>query len=112
MNIRCLQDQVLVRQVAKKEKIGSLYVPQGSEQYPNEGTVLAVGPGKFYPGCASRIPPDVAVGDVVLFKRKPGSALIADSREGGPAEFKDLIMLREDDLLVVVLPLASSGWAS
>ena len=88
--MRPIKDNVLVKQDAKENKVGSLFVPQGNEHYPNFGTVLAIG---------SKVV-DVKVGDRVLFKRKPASALNPDSRES--AEYVDLLMLPEDHILAIV----------
>lgn len=100
-----IKDQVLVRQDPPKEKVGSgvLFAPQGSEEYPPMGTVLKVGPGKVGPG-GGRIPLDVKPGDRVMFKRKPGSALVPDAREGDERGWKDLLVLTEDDILLVLEP--------
>lgn len=96
-----IHDQILVKQDPPKEKIGMLYVPQGEEEYPPIATVLKVGPGK-YDATGQRLPLDVKPGDRVLFKRRGMTALIPDSREGGREEWKDVLVLREDDILGVV----------
>lgn len=98
-----VKDQVLVLQDPPKERVGSgiLFAPSGSEEYPNIGTVVRVGPGAVSPG-GERIPMDVQVGDRVMFKRRPGSALVPDIREGDPNDWKNLIMLREEDIIGVI----------
>ncbi len=101
MNIRPIRDQVLVHQDPKQEKVGSLYVPQGSENYPDYGTILAVGPGTVSQG-GQFIELNVRVGERVLFKRRANTALVPDAREDSGSEFKDLLMLRESDILAVV----------
>ena len=75
--VRPINDQVLVRQDPPKDKIGSFYVPQGKEEYPPLATVLAIGPGAVNDH-GVRIPLDVKDGDRVLFKRRPGTALVPD----------------------------------
>lgn len=95
--IRPIRDQVLVRQDPKQERLSSgLYVPDVASRVLQEdvGTVEAVGPK-----CTS-----VAPGDRVMFRRRPDSALIPDAREGGPAEWINLIMLRDEDLIAVIEP--------
>jgi co-chaperonin GroES (HSP10) len=67
------------------------------------GTVLKVGPGKVGPG-GNRLPMDVKVGDRVMFKRKPGSALVPDRRETDDRGWKDLLVLTEDDILLILEP--------
>lgn len=93
--LRPIHDQVLVRQDPVKEKLDSgLYLPDvcARELQDDFATVLSVGPKAL----------EVAPGDRVLFKRRPGTALIADKREGGPPEWMDLLMLRETDIIGVV----------
>jgi chaperonin GroES len=99
MKIIPIKDQVLVRQDPKKDKVGSLFVPQGSEDYPNYGTVEAVGPGAVVNG--RRVEPSVKAGDRVLFKRKASSSLFPDARDG-QSELRDFLMLREEDILAIV----------
>lgn len=99
MEIRPIKNRVLVRQVAARPKTASgLYVPQGSEEHPPYGQILALGPTAFedYPE-ADR----PKVGDWVLFQRRPGSALNPDIREGR-SDVDDLLMLRDEDLVGVL----------
>lgn len=96
--IRPLKDGVLVLQRAPKEKLESgLFIPQGSRDlYEDVGTVIAVGPGRI--GESGRIiPVSVKVGDVVSFRRRPGSAL----GDADP-EWKDLLMLKDEDIVGVI----------
>lgn len=93
--LRPIKDQVLVRQDAVPNKLHSgLYVPDACARELQEdfGVVLAVGPRVV----------DVRVGDRVLFQRRACTALIPDRRFPGPAEWKDLLMLRETDIVGVV----------
>lgn len=92
MNIRPIKNRVLVRQEPPQDKIGTLYVPQGLEHYPNFATVVAIGP---------EVQSELKVGDRVLFKRKPDSALNPDTREG-KSEFDDLLVLPEENILAIV----------
>lgn len=96
-----IRDQILVRQDPPRDKIGSLYVPQGQEEYPPIATVLKVGPGLYGPDGA-RVPMDVKVGDRVMFKRRGSTALIPDSREGGREEWKNVLVLLESDIIGIV----------
>ena len=89
---RPIKDRVIVRQDPKKNKIGMIYTPDGSEEYPCFGTVEAVGSTVT---C-------VAVGDRVLFQRKPSSALCRDWREGDPEGWRDLLNLPEGHIMAVV----------
>ncbi len=69
---------------------GILYVPQGKEDYPNFGTVLAVG-GEVE---------EILVGDRVIFKRKPASAISPEAR--AKDEYYGLLVLPEDHILAIV----------
>lgn len=103
---RPIHDQVLVRQDRPSERVGRaglIYAPQGEEHWPPFATVVAVGPGatdRF----GERVPPGVAAGDRVLFKRRADTSLSPDSREGSTPGWEDLLMLRESDILGVVEP--------
>ncbi len=99
-----IRDQILVRQDPPNDRVGSglLYAPQGSEEWPPLGTVLRVGPGKWNREGTARVAPEVKPGDRVLFKRKPDSALVPDTREGDPNGWRDLVMLTEDYIIGIV----------
>ncbi len=88
--MRVLGKNVLVQQDAAESMRGSLFLPQGKEDYPNFGTVVNVGPGVV----------DVKAGDRVLFKRKPASAIWPEAlafEEGW-----GLLVLPDDHILAVV----------
>lgn len=106
MKIRPIGDQVLVRQDGAQQFVGKsslIIAPQGSEEWTPFGTVVAVGPGVVGPG-GQRIEIDAGLvpGSRVMFKRKPGSALNPDSREGDPDDLNNLLMLREADIIGIV----------
>jgi co-chaperonin GroES (HSP10) len=88
--MRVTRKNVLVQQDPPKETIGSLFVPQGKEEYPNFGTVLAVG----------SLVEDVTVGARILFQRKPGSAISPEAR--AKDEYYGLLVLPEEHILAVV----------
>lgn len=104
-----IKDQVLVLADPAKDRTSSgLYYPQGSEDWPSLGTVMAVGPGRIIEG-GEREPMGVEVGDRVLFKRQPASALVPDSREGDPRGWHGLVMLDEKSIIGVVFDEATPG---
>ena len=75
MNIRPLGDRVVIKQLAAEEKTKSgLYLADSAKEKPQEGEVLAVGPGKVLESGATAHMP-VKVGDIVLFAKYSGTEL-------------------------------------
>lgn len=93
--VKPIGDQVLVRRVPADRNAGLIQLPDGAELWRNEGTVLAVGRRVK----AKEIRPDVQI----LFKSRPSSALIRDSREPDQRrEWEGVIVLREEDILCIL----------
>ena len=66
ITIKPLEDRIVIRQVDSEEKTASgLYIPDAAKEKPQEGEVLAVGPGRVDDN-GNRVPVDVKVGDHVL----------------------------------------------
>jgi co-chaperonin GroES (HSP10) len=113
---RMIGDDVLVRQVAPKDTYGSglIFRTPDATEWPPEAVVLAVGPGRprWVGGELVRIPPEVAVGDRVIFKRRPDTdlefALDQFRLPGGAAERHLMLDGNPDagkgDILVVLEP--------
>ena len=75
MNIRPLGDRVVIKQLAAEEKTKSgLYLADSAKEKPQEGEVLAVGPGKQLESGATAVMP-VKVGDIVLFAKYSGTEI-------------------------------------
>ncbi|HEX7364954.1 MAG TPA: co-chaperone GroES [Dehalococcoidia bacterium] len=86
-----LGDRVVVKPSSKEEVTkGGIVIPDTAKEKPQEGVVLAVGPGKMTED-GKRIPPDVKVGDIVIYAKYGGTEI----KEGD----EDLIILRESDIL-------------
>jgi chaperonin GroES len=86
-----MADRVLVKPMEKEEKTKSgIYLPDTAKEKPQEGQVLAVGPGKMSDD-GKRIPLDVKVGDLVIYAKYGGTEIKVDDEE--------LIILREGDIL-------------
>lgn len=97
--IRPLKDNILVQQDRPEEKLGSLYVPANTRDlYKDVGTVIAVGPGRMTEGGVI-VKPSVKAGDRVHFKRRPSSAIAPDWREGDEDDWKDLLVLKDEDII-------------
>jgi len=92
--VRPLQDRVIVKRVEDKEErsVGGIIIPDTAKEKPQEGLVVAVGPGRREDGKV--VAPDVKKGDRVLFGKYTGSEIKLDGEEH--------LILREEDLLGVV----------
>jgi chaperonin GroES len=90
-NLQPLADRVLVKPIEKEERTKSgIYLPDTAKEKPQEGEVLAVGPGKISDD-GKRIEMDLKVGDVVIYAKYGGTEIKVDDEE--------LIILRESDIL-------------
>ena len=86
-----LGDRVLVKPTEKEEKTKSgIYLPDTAKEKPQEGEIIAVGPGK-YDDTGKRIPMDLKVGDKVIYAKYGGTEIKIDDEE--------LMILRESDIL-------------
>jgi chaperonin GroES len=94
MAFRPLHDNVLVKRLEPtEERQGGIIIPDTAKEKPQEGEVLAVGPGKMQDD-GSRRPVGVAVGNKVLFGKYAGTEITLDGDE--------VLVLREADLLGVL----------
>jgi len=94
MNIRPLHDRIVVKRIEQQEqKQGSLYIPDSAKEKPQEGEVVAVGKGKR-DDKGEIHPPDVKVGDRILFGKYSGSDIKMDGEE--------YLIMREDEILGVL----------
>jgi chaperonin GroES len=90
VNVTPLHDRVLVRRMDSKETAkGGIIIPDSAKEKPQEGEVVAIGPGKVEKG--QRVPLDVAVGDRILFGKYTGSDITVDGQE--------YLILREEEIL-------------
>jgi len=94
MKFRPLHDNVLVKRLEpSEEKWGGIIIPDTAKEKPQEGNVLAVGPGKRLDD-GTRRSVGVAVGNKVLFGKYAGTEITIDGEE--------LLVMRESDLLGVI----------
>ncbi|MFC1958017.1 co-chaperone GroES [Chloroflexota bacterium] len=86
-----LADRLVVKPIEREEVTkGGIYLPDTVKEKPQEGEVLAVGPGRVSDD-GKRIAMDVKVGDIVVYSKYGGTEIkVAD---------EDLIILRESDIL-------------
>jgi chaperonin GroES len=86
-----LADRVLVKPTEKEEKTKSgIYLPDTAKEKPQEGEIIAVGPGKMTDD-GKRIPMDLKVGDHVIYAKYGGTEIKVDDEE--------MMILRESDIL-------------
>jgi chaperonin GroES len=72
--LKPLEDRIVVRTLEAEQTTASgLVIPDTAKEKPQEGEVLAVGPGRFDDAGAKRVPMDVKVGDVVLYSKYGGT---------------------------------------
>jgi chaperonin GroES len=94
MKVKPLQDRVLIKRVEEEHKTkGGIIIPDSAKEKPQEGLVVAVGPGKVT-DAGNRVAPEVKAGDRILFGKYSGTDIKVDGVEH--------LILREDDILAVL----------
>jgi chaperonin GroES len=94
MKIKPMNDRVLVLRVAEEQKTaGGIIIPDSAKEKPQEGKVVATGPGKIGDD-GKRTPLEVKAGDRVLFGKYAGTEMKIDGVEH--------VFMREDDILGVI----------
>src|SRR5690349_19335959 len=94
MNFRPLHDRVLVRRVEQDEKTaGGIIIPDTAKEKPQEGEIIAVGPGARNEK-GELVPLDVQVGDRVLFGKWSGTEVKIEGEE--------LMIMKESDLMGIL----------
>jgi chaperonin GroES len=92
--IQPLADRVVVQALDETEEMrGGLYIPDTAKEKPQQGTIIAVGPGKLSEE-GKRIEPDVKAGQRVLYGKYSGTEVSVDGEE--------YLILRESDILAVI----------
>ena len=94
LNLRPLSDRLVIEPQEKEGKTASgIILPETAKEKPQEGAVLAAGPGRI-DDTGKRIAMDVKTGDVVLFARYTGTEIKVDDRK--------LLIIKESDILAIV----------
>ena len=94
MKIKPLSDRVVVLRIGEEEKTsGGIIIPDTAKEKPQEGKVIAVGPGKV-DDKGERIPMDIKKKDRILFGKYAGNEIMIDGVEH--------LIMREDDILGVI----------
>jgi chaperonin GroES len=100
VHVTPLHDRILVRRLEKEETAkGGIIIPDTAKEKPQEGEVMAVGAGKIEKG--KRIPPDVKVGDRILFGKYTGNDITIDDQE--------YLILREEEVLAKLSGMAKAA---
>jgi chaperonin GroES len=93
-NFRPLHDRVVVKRVKEEEKTrGGIIIPETAQEKPQEGEVVAVGPGARDED-GERVELDVKVGDRILFGKWSGTEVKVDG--------EDLLIMKESDIMGVL----------
>ncbi|MFC6237231.1 co-chaperone GroES [Longivirga aurantiaca] len=93
VSIKPLEDRILVKSIEAEQTTASgLVIPDTAKEKPQEGEVLAVGPGRFEDG--QRLPLDVKVGDKVIYSKYGGTEVKYDGQE--------YLLLSARDVLAIV----------
>ena len=94
MNLKPLGEKVIVEVLEAKEKTkGGIVLPDSAKEKPQEAKILAVGSGKVLSN-GKVVPPEVKVGDVVLFGKYSGSEIKLSGKE--------YLIINQDDVLAVI----------
>jgi len=92
--VQPLADRVVVQALEEAEQTrGGLYIPDTAKEKPQQGKVVAVGPGKLSEQ-GERLEPDVKEGDTVLYGKYSGTEVTVEGEE--------FLILRESDILAVI----------
>ena len=93
MNLKPLGDRVIIKVLEEEEKTSSgIVLPDKAKEKPQEGKVMAVGPGRILDD-GSRVQMDVQVGNKIVFSKYAGTEIKLDGKE--------YLILRQDDILGV-----------
>ena len=95
MNLKPLDDRIVVLpNEAEKTTASGLVIPDTAKEKPQQGEVLAVGPGRWSDDKGTHTPLEVKVGDTVLYSKYGGTDITVDG--------KDLLILTSRDVLAIV----------
>jgi chaperonin GroES len=93
IKIQPLADRVVVRPLEDTEQTrGGLYIPDTAKEKPQQGTIIAVGPGRFEKG--ERVPMELKQGQRVLYGKYSGAEVTLDDQE--------VLIIKESDVFAVI----------
>ncbi len=95
MNLKPLDDRIVVRpSEAEQTTISGIVIPDTAKEKPQQGEVLAIGPGRRSEFSGELVPLDINVGDIVLYSKYGGTEITIEG--------EDVLILTSRDLLAVV----------
>ena len=95
MSLQPLEDRIIVKPgEAEETTVSGLVIPDTAKEKPQQGSVLAVGPGKRAESSGELIALDIKVGDTVLYSKYGGTEVTVDG--------DDLLVLNGRDVLAIV----------
>ncbi len=95
ISIKPLEDRIVIRQLeAERTTASGLVIPDTAKEKPQEGEVIAVGPGRVDDN-GNRVPVDVKVGDVVIYARYGGTEVKYDGEEYQILSSRDVLAVVE-----------------
>ena len=95
MKLHPLEDRIVVRASEPEETtVSGLVIPDTAKEKPQQGEVLAVGPGRRTENTGEIVPLDIKVGDTVVYSKYGGTEIKVDGEE--------LLVLRESDVLAKI----------
>ncbi len=93
VKIQPLGDRVVIRSLEETEEMrGGLYIPDTAKEKPQQGEIVAVGPGRYEKG--ERVPMELKVGQKVLYGKYSGTEVRFDDEE--------YLIIKESDVLAVM----------
>jgi chaperonin GroES len=104
MAFRPLGDRVVIKRIDEEAKTkGGIIIPDTAKEKPQEGEVVAVGPGAWDED-GKRVPMDLKAGDRILFGKWSGSEVKVDD--------EDLLIMKESDVLGILDPVIAQAKAA
>ena len=102
VSIKPLEDRILVQTLEAEQTTASgLVIPDTAKEKPQEGKVLAVGPGRFDEDGDKRIPLDIKVNDVVIYSKYGGTEVKYDGQEYLLLSARDVLAIVEKKISVL-----------
>ncbi len=93
LGVKPLGDRVVILPKEESEEMrGGLYIPDTAKEKPQQGTIVAVGPGRFEKG--ARVPMELSEGQTVLYGKYSGTEVTLDNEQ--------YLIVKESDVLAVI----------